>query len=134
MSRYLRAYKQNCPIDLSLASGTSELLLNGVRDVNAKYAAWMPLPTSKGVVSGIMPTPTLVAEVKRLSSTFSTSFCGGAQLDSLLAQVAQASDVLTTGGTDPTKVCDGVSFGFGYETAKAYLIGTEVWSPTSPCP
>ena len=51
------------------------------------------------------------------------------------AQIAQASDILTDGTQDPTKPCDGISIGLGFDGALVQL-GTPVAPPpppTNPC-
>ena len=85
-------------------------------------------------LSGALYTSELQAEVKRLAGHVSTSLCGGAELEKLLTRVAQASDIPISGKNDPTKECDGISFGFGYLSGRGTLIGTEDWTPGSACP
>jgi hypothetical protein len=41
--------------------------------------------------------------------------CSGPTIDSIASQVTQAADILIDGSQDPSKSCDGVSIGVGFE-------------------
>ncbi len=72
--------------------------------------------------------------IKRIAGSFEPTLCSGATIDSLLTQVSQASDILNDGTQDPSKACDGVSIGLGFQTQAASFRGTAPPSPTDPNP
>jgi hypothetical protein len=86
-----------------------------------------------GMIGGVLNTEEFVTEVKKVGSLL--GLCGTALFDGLLTQIRQASDILADGTQDPTKTCDGISMGLGFEM-KEVQIGS-VGAPTPPgmaCP
>jgi hypothetical protein len=75
-----------------------------------------------GQLGGVIDTTQIVTEVKKVAGAFDPSLCKGATIESILTQLAQASDILKDGTQDPTKTCDGISIGLGF-TAKALSLG-----------
>ena len=94
------------------------------------------LTASDGILTGVVPTEEFVAEVKRVAATFDVSLCSGPTADSIADQMRQASDIMQDGTHDPTKECDGISIGLGFEMTRV-VIGTAaapVPPPANPCP
>jgi hypothetical protein len=48
-------------------------------------------------------------------------FCDNSLLGTLLLQVRQASDIMSDGTQDPSKTCDGITMGLGFEMTEAQL-------------
>jgi hypothetical protein len=74
----------------------------------------------KGMISGVLNTEQFVAEIKKVGALL--DLCGDPLFDNLITLVRQSSDILTDGTQDPTKTCDGISMGLGFEM-KEVLIG-----------
>jgi hypothetical protein len=72
--------------------------------------------------------------VKAIAGKVSSSLCTGTALDGVLQQIRQGSDIMHDGTQDPTKVCDAVSIGLGFET-RASKLGAPAPPVTSkdPC-
>ena len=90
---------------------------------------------TNGTIAGVIPTDAFVAVMKQVAGAFDASLCGGPTIDSIVAQLEQASDILTDGTQDPSKVCDGISVGLGFD---AHLVDTgsvvTTPPPPQPCP
>jgi len=86
-----------------------------------------------GILAGVLSTAELQASIKTLAGTIDTSLCSGPTIDSILAQLAQASDILQDGTQDPTKTCDGITIGLGFDAATVKL-GSSVPPVTHPDP
>jgi hypothetical protein len=87
-----------------------------------------------GQLGGVIATADLVAEIKRVAGSFDPTLCTGPTIDSILAQMSQASDILQDGTQDPAKTCDAVSIGLGFTTTALSLGGIAGPSPTEPNP
>lgn len=74
--------------------------------------------------------------MKKNAGSFDPSFCdlNGPTMASILTQVEQAADILVDGTQDPTKTCDAISIGIGFD-AVAVTLGPVVAAPvpTDPC-
>lgn len=66
-----------------------------------------------GIIGGVLNTEEFVAEIKKVGALL--SLCNTSLFDGLVTQVRQASDIMTDGTQDPTKTCDGISMGLGFE-------------------
>jgi hypothetical protein len=87
-----------------------------------------------GVISGILPTAQLQPQILALVGAFESSLCTDPILDTILTDVAQASDILQDGTQDPTKTCDAITIGIGFQATVAE-VGPMVDAapPTDPC-
>jgi hypothetical protein len=74
-----------------------------------------------GMIGGVLNTEEFVGEVKKIG--YLLNLCTDPLLANLETMVRQASDILTDATQDPTKTCDGISVGFGFDM-KAAQIGT----------
>ncbi|MRG96997.1 hypothetical protein GF068_34490 [Polyangium spumosum] len=74
---------------------------------------------TSGMIGGVLNTEEFVAEVNKIGALL--SLCGNPLFDNLVNQVRQASDILTDGSQDPTKTCDGISMGLGFDMVEAQL-------------
>jgi hypothetical protein len=90
---------------------------------------------TEGVISGVLDTAEVTAQLRTAAGRFDVSLCEGATIDSIIAQFEQASDIMKDGTQDPTKTCDGISIGLGF-TATVVELGTvadPVTPPLDPC-
>ena len=91
--------------------------------------------STNGQIGGVLGTTQLTDAVKAIAGKVSPSLCMGSALDGVLAQIRQASDIGIDGKQDPSKVCDGISIGLGFETTVSKL--GDAAPPTMPknaCP
>ncbi len=88
-----------------------------------------------GQLGGVLDVAEFQDEFKRFARTFDPSFCLVPTIDSILTQIAQASDILKDGTQDPSKTCDGISIGIGFEMKAIQLGGIGPASPplVDPC-
>jgi hypothetical protein len=76
---------------------------------------------TKGTIAGVLPTDTLTSELKKIAGAFDPSLCKGPTIDSIVSQIEQASDILSDGSQDPSKECDGISIGLGFDAGLVQL-------------
>jgi hypothetical protein len=89
---------------------------------------------TSGIISGVLPTAALVAQIVQIAGTIDPALCSGATIDSIVAQLQQASDILQDGTQDPTKSCDGISLGLGFDATLVKLgQPVSVTPPPNPC-
>jgi hypothetical protein len=70
-----------------------------------------------GMIGGVINTEELVNEIKKIG--FLLNLCNNQLLTALITQVRQASDIMSDGTQDPTKTCDGISVGLGFNASQA---------------
>jgi hypothetical protein len=89
---------------------------------------------TSGILSGVIPTADLQHQAQTAVGTITPSACSGPTLANLLQQIAQASDIMQDGTQDPTKTCDAISIGLGFE-ASVVQLGASVPAMTvaDPC-
>jgi hypothetical protein len=87
---------------------------------------------SQGIIAGVIPTEVLVDAMRTIAGSFSVELCQGTTVESLLDQLRAASDILQDGTQDPTKTCDGISIGLGFDAAGVQL--GSVAPPAQPAP
>jgi hypothetical protein len=77
---------------------------------------------TKGTIAGVLATDTLTSELKKVAGGFDPTLCMGPTIDSIIAQIEQASDIMQDGTAgDPSKTCDGISIGLGFDAATVQL-------------
>jgi hypothetical protein len=126
---------------------TATLSLNGIGSTGASLTlnighavVTMPLDGTHrtvkgGMISGVISTADLQAQIQAVAGRIDPSLCSGPTIQSVLDQIAQASDILQDGTQDPTKTCDAISIGLGFDGALVQL-GTPLAPPpppTNPC-
>jgi hypothetical protein len=74
---------------------------------------------TSGMIGGVLNTEEFVAEVKKVGALL--DLCESQVFTNLITQVRQASDILTDGTQDPSKTCDGISMGLGFEMKEIQL-------------
>ncbi len=86
---------------------------------------------TNGTIAGVINTEELINELAKVAGSFDTSLCSGSTFDSIAQQIRQGSDIMSDGTNgDPTKTCDGISIGLGFDAAGVTL-GT-VADPAPP--
>jgi hypothetical protein len=91
---------------------------------------------TNGTLSGVIPTDAFVEALTESARAIDPSFCDPTNptLQSIITQLEQASDILADGTQDPTKTCDGISIGLGFDAAVVGLGSiVEVTPPPDPC-
>lgn len=71
---------------------------------------------TKGTIAGILNTEQLISELAKVAGSFDPTLCPpSSTFESIAQQIRQASDILSDGSQDPTKTCDGISIGLGFD-------------------
>jgi len=76
---------------------------------------------TKGIIAGVLKTEDLTSQLQKVAGNIDPSLCSGPTIMSILDQITQASDILHDGTQDPTKTCDGISIGLGFDAAQVQL-------------
>jgi hypothetical protein len=90
---------------------------------------------TKGIIAGVLATEELTTQLKMVAGSFDPSLCSGSTIDSIVTEISQASDILQDGSQDPTKSCDGISIGLGFDAEVVELgaIAPKTVPGPSPC-
>jgi hypothetical protein len=72
-----------------------------------------------GMIGGVLNTNEFIAEVKKIAWVF--GLCSSSAYQAILTQVQQSSDIMTNGKPNPTKTCDGISIGLGFEMKEVQI-------------
>jgi hypothetical protein len=99
------------PIKTATMSTSIKLTLYGAR-TTMTLAADRKSSTS-GRIGGVLNTEEFLAEMKKVGALL--GFCDSPLFAGLLTQARQSSDIMADGSQDPTKTCDGISMGLGFE-------------------
>ncbi len=75
----------------------------------------------RGTLAGVLSVDELRDAFKEFAGAFDPGLCQGATIESFLTQVEQAADILLGATQDPTKQCDAISIGIGFEAAGVKL-------------
>jgi hypothetical protein len=82
---------------------------------------------TNGTLAGIVSTEDMVASITwiagRIAGRINTQLCSGSTLETIQQTIRQASDILVDGAQDPSKPCDGISIGVGFEAVKVVPSG-----------
>jgi hypothetical protein len=71
---------------------------------------------TNGTIAGILDTEQLITELGKVAGSFDPTLCpGSSTFESIAQQIRQASDIMTDGSQDPTKTCNGISIGLGFD-------------------
>ncbi len=86
-----------------------------------------------GILGGVLDTEELITEVKNIG--YSLGLCDSPLFANLLTSIRQASDIVADGSQDPTKTCNGISIGFGFEMREVKLGAVGLAAPVAmSCP
>jgi hypothetical protein len=119
---------------ISMAGGSTTLpIINPVfvMTLDASHVS-----ATNGTVSGVLGVEAFKTEFKKFITAFDVSFCeDNATVDSILTQIEQAADIMIDGSQDPTKECDAISIGLGFNAARVELGGVGASKQIQdPCP
>lgn len=89
---------------------------------------------TNGTISGVLDTAQLSDSFRTLAARVDPTFCSGSTIDSIINQIAQASDILSDGTQDPTKSCTGISVGLGFDLGSVTLGPIAPKAPVMPNP
>lgn len=125
--------KGEVALNLSVSGFTLALTISSAilsMDLSADHKT-----ASNGMIAGVLPTEVLTSELRKVAGSFDPSLCKGSTVDSLIAQIEQASDIMQDGSQDPSKECDGISIGLGFDGAVVQLgdIGPKASAGNNPC-
>lgn len=88
-----------------------------------------------GTIAGIIDTEAFIEELRKVAGNFDAGLCEGSTFDGLANQLRAASDILKDGSQDPTKDCNGISIGLGFDASAVQLgtIGDPSMGAEDPC-
>ncbi len=108
-----------------------------IRDVRIQFKpAANNASATEGQLGGIIHTSELINAIEQMAAMFDASFCDPTSptLQSILAQISWASDIMDDGGQDSTLECNGISIGLGFTMKAAKLGGVvSLEPPPDPC-
>lgn len=91
---------------------------------------------TNGVIAGILNTEQLISELAKVAGSFDPTLCPpSTTFESIAQQIRQASDIMSNGTQDPTKTCDGISIGLGFDMSAIKLgkVADPSGGVTDPC-
>lgn len=90
---------------------------------------------TSGRIGGVINTEMLLKETAKVIGAVDSTFCPPSEVYNSFAQdVRKASDILSDGTQDPSKTCDAISIGIGFEADAALLSDVfDPIAPTDPC-
>jgi hypothetical protein len=91
---------------------------------------------TNGTIAGVLNTEQLLSELAKVAGSFDPSLCPpSSTFESIAQQIRQASDIGSNGTQDPTKECDGISIGLGFNMQKVVLgpVAPPAMPGTDPC-
>ena len=87
-----------------------------------------------GRLGGMLDTAGLIAELAKVAGSFDPALCPpSSTFEAIAQQTQQGQDILLDGSQDPSKTCNAISIGLGFE-ADAALLGAVVPPSASPDP
>ncbi|MBM4359984.1 MAG: hypothetical protein FJ096_17915 [Deltaproteobacteria bacterium] len=117
-------------LDLQLSVAGFSLTLNIANAIITMDLAGDRKAATNGIIAGVIPVEPLIAQLKKIAGGFSPELCTGSTFESIAESIRQAADILEDGSQNPSKECNAISIGLGFE-AKPAQLGT-VSDPTPP--
>jgi hypothetical protein len=87
-----------------------------------------------GTFAGVLQISEFVAALKQTAGNFDSSLCSGSTIDSIVAQVKMAADILSNGSQDASQSCDAISIGLGFDASLVELGPIAPPKPPTPNP
>ncbi len=88
-----------------------------------------------GMLGGIATTDELAAVLRKNRGNISPLACLPGVFDSYEQKIRRASDIMADGTQDPTKTCDGISLGIGFDATEVAIGSLETIAPSDDsCP
>ena len=125
--------KGEVALNLSVSGVTLQLTISSAilsMELSADHKS-----ATKGTIAGVLPTDVLTSELRKVAGSVDPSLCTGNTVDSLIAQIEQASDIMKDGSQNKDAECDGISIGLGFDGGIVQLgaIGPKAGPKTDPC-
>jgi hypothetical protein len=125
--------KGEVALNLSVSGITLELTISSAilsMDLSADHKS-----ATNGTIAGVLPTEVLTSELRKVAGAIDPSLCKGSAVDSLIAQIEQASDIMKDGSQNKDAECDGISIGLGFDGGIVQLgaIGPKAGPKDNPC-
>lgn len=125
--------KGQVALNLSVSGVTLQLTISSAilsMDLSADHKT-----ATNGTIAGVLPTDELTSELRKVAGSVDPSLCQGNTVDSLIAQIEQASDIMKDGTQKEGVECDGISIGLGFDGAIVQLgaIGPKAGPKDDPC-
>lgn len=93
---------------------------------------------TQGIIGGVVETEALLAELRKLASSFNTEFCDpeNPALKSIENSIRRASDIMADGTQNPDAECNAISLGIGFEMKPVKLgpVAPETTVEPGACP
>jgi hypothetical protein len=125
----------NGTVSLSLSVQGQTLTININDAVVSMDIAADRSSATNGIIAGVINTQNLLDEVQKIAGSFSSSFCSSSAFDSIASVVKGFSDIMSDGTNgDPSKTCDGISIGIGFDASPAQLGSVAPVQPPPPNP
>lgn len=118
-------------ISLTLNVGGRALGLN-ITKAQVTFEHSAPNVASGGVIAGILNTNELIAALAPSLARLDPKLCSADKASAITDTIRGYSDILTDGTQDPSKDCNGISIGLGFEAVEV-ANPTKV-APTEPAP
>ncbi len=117
-------------LDLQLSVAGFSLTLNIANAIITMDLAGDRKAATNGIIAGVIPVEPLIAQLKKIAGGFSPELCTGSTFESIAESIRQAADILEDGSQNPSKECNAISIGLGFEAKPAQL--GKVGEPTPP--
>lgn len=80
---------------------------------------------TNGTIAGVLDTKELVDGIRKIAGRISSNLCEGSTIESVIASIEQASDIMSDGTNVAGTPCDAISVGLGF-TAKEIGVPTKI--------
>jgi hypothetical protein len=125
--------KGEVALNLSVSGVTLQLTISSAilsMELSADHKS-----ATNGTIAGVLPTDVLTSELRKVAGSVDPSLCKGNTVDSLIAQIEQASDIMKDGSQNTDAECDGISIGLGFDGGIVQLgaIGPKAGPKDDPC-
>ena len=122
-------------LQLTIAVAATPLPLHIQRSVITMTLAADRKTATDGIIAGVIPVEVFIAEMKKVAGSIQKDLCNGNTFDSLAENLRQMADINVDGGQDPSKECDAISIGLGFEAKFVQLgaIAPAAPPPPDPC-
>lgn len=95
-----------------------------------------PTGASNGVIAGLLNTEALISGLTTIAGRLSPGLCTGDGLKTITDKIRAYSDIMTDGSQDPSKTCDAITIGLGFEAkeiANPTLVAPPAQAGQDPC-
>ncbi len=88
---------------------------------------------TEGIISGVIAEKDLEEAIAKNAGAFNQDLCSGSTIEGFRSAIKQSADILMDGTQDPTKECDGITIGLGFE-AVLVTVGDQITTPDPATP